>query len=80
MLRVSLDHARPDAESSGKISGLEFAPNPGGKAQASATGRLRSPRTGSRFGTDTIFTLPGSNLDHEVGIDLEARDVHSASN
>jgi hypothetical protein len=77
MLRVALRRAYPDTEWSGKISGLEFNSNSGGEAQAFATGRFRSQGTGGRFGTNTIFTVPRSNLECEVDVDLEARDVGS---
>jgi hypothetical protein len=77
MLRVALGRARPETEWSGKISGLEFTSNPGGRAgaQASVDG-LRSHGTGGGFGTNTILTVPRSHLEHEV--DIEARD-HGAS-
>ena len=75
MLRVILGRARPDTEWSGKISGLQFSSNPGGGAQASGTGGMRSQDTGGRFDTDTILTVPRSNFEHEVNVELEARDV-----
>jgi hypothetical protein len=78
MLRVALGRARPDTEWSGKISGLEFSSNPGGGAPASATGRFRSQGTGhGGFGTNTILTVPRSNFQHEVDVDIEARDTGS---
>jgi hypothetical protein len=77
MLRVSLGHARPEAEWSGKISGLEFSSNPGGRAGALASAYgLRSHSTGGRFGTNTILTVLRSHFEHEV--DIEARN-HGAS-
>jgi hypothetical protein len=77
MLRVALGRARPETEWSGKISGLQFTSNPGGRAgaQASADG-LRSHGAGGGFGTNTILTVPRSHFEHEV--DIEARD-HGAS-
>jgi hypothetical protein len=77
MLRVALGRARPETEWSGKISGLEFTSNPGGRAGASASADgSRSRGTGGRFGTNTILTVPRSHLEHEG--DIEARD-HDAS-
>jgi hypothetical protein len=77
MLRVAMGRARPETEWSGKISGLEFTSNPGGRAGALASAEgSRSYSTGGRFGTSTILTVPQSHLEHEV--DIEARD-HGAS-
>jgi hypothetical protein len=75
MLRVALGRARPDAEWSRKISGLQFNSSPDGGTQASATGRSRSQGAGSGFGTNTILTVPRSNSEDDVDIDLEARDT-----
>jgi hypothetical protein len=77
MLRVALGRARPDTEWSGKISGLEFSSNPGGRVQVFATGRSRSEGTGDRFGTNTILTALRSTSEHGVDVTLEAREVGS---
>jgi hypothetical protein len=74
MLRVALGRARPETEWSGKISGLQFTSNPGGRA--GALDGSRSHGTAGEFGTNTILTVPRSHLEHEV--DIEARD-HGAS-
>jgi hypothetical protein len=77
MLRVALGRARPETEWSGKISGMEFTSNPGGRAGASASADgSRSRGTGGGFGTNTILTVPRSHLEQEV--DIEAGD-HGAS-
>jgi hypothetical protein len=77
MLCVALGRARPETEWSGKISGLQFTSNPGGRAGASASAiGSRSHDTGGGFGTNTILTVPHSHLEHEV--DIEVRD-HGAS-
>ena len=70
MLRVALGRARPETEWSGKISGLEFGSNPGGRAGAQASAdRSRSHGTVGGFGTNTIHTVPRSHLEHEVDIE-----------
>jgi hypothetical protein len=69
MLRVVLGRARPETEWSGEISGLKFSSNPGGGAESQApAGRSRSHGTGGEFGTNTIITVPRSDLEHEVDI------------
>jgi hypothetical protein len=75
MVRVALGCARTHTEGSGKHSGWEFSSNPRGRAQASATGRSRSQVTGGSFGTNTILTVPRSNFEREVDIDLEVGDA-----
>ena len=78
MLRVALGCARPDTEWSGKISGLEFNSNPGGGIQAFVTGTSRSQGTGHEgCGTNTILAVSRSNFQHEVEVDLKARDTGS---
>jgi hypothetical protein len=73
MLRVAFGRARPETEWSGKISGLQFTSNPGGRAGASASADgSRSHGTSGGFGTNTILTVSRSHLEHEV--DIEARD------
>jgi hypothetical protein len=59
MLRVVLGRARPDAEWSGKISGLQFRSAPGVRESAR-----------SRDATSTIVMIPRSH--HEEAVDLEA--------
>jgi hypothetical protein len=80
MLRVALGRARPDTEWSGKVSGLEFSPNPGHGARAHAselTGWSRSRATGTGAGggfeTSTILTAPRDHFEQEI--DLEVGDA-----
>jgi hypothetical protein len=77
MLRIARGRARPETGWSGKISGLEFTSNPGGRVGASASADgSRSRGTGGGFGTNTILTVLRSDLEHEV--DVKVRD-HGAS-
>jgi hypothetical protein len=77
MLRVSLSHARPDTEKSAVISGLQFASNHRGGAVASESRRSGSQGAAGGFGTNTILTVPRSDLEHAFDIDLDGRDGSS---
>jgi hypothetical protein len=78
MIRVILGRAQPNSEWSGKISGIEFSSNPGGRVgEQASTDRVRSHgiRAAGGFGTDTVLTVSGSHLRQEI--DPEARDAGS---
>ena len=65
MLRVVLGRARPDAEWSGKVSGLQFKSSPGIHESAR-----------SRDATNTIVTVPRTHNGEDV--DLEANEESKA--
>ena len=79
MLRVALGRARPETEWSGKMSGLAFSSNPGGRggAQTSAD-RSRSHGTSGGFGTNTILTVPRSHLEGDIEARYGISDEDSA--
>jgi hypothetical protein len=85
MLRVVLGHARPDTEWSSEISELEFSSNPSGGGTQALANRSRSHGTGDGFGTNTILTVPRSQLEHEVDIEagngiIDENSVHGTEN